>query len=272
MLLVGSLDARGRPWASMLVGPPGFVRTPDARAMRVQAWPAPADPLADALRLGTPLGLLGLQPHTRRRNRMNGQVVACDGHGFTVQVTQSFGNCPKYIQAREPRWEERPAEAESLAQPLDARLNSPALDLLARSDTVFIASAAAADGGHGADVSHRGGKPGFVHVGRGAAGGAVTLTLPDFQGNAMFNTLGNIDAYPRAGLLAIDHDEGHVLQLTARAHIVWEGAALHAFQGAQRLLVLEVEEGRWRPHALPLRWSAPERSPQLEATGAWPAA
>src|SRR5438132_2495804 len=109
-LLVGSLDAQRRPWASMLVGRPGFVRAPDERHLRIAALPGFADPLARHLAVDAPLGLLGLEPQTRRRNRMNGTLVAIDADAFTVRVDQSFGNCPQYIQAREPHWVRPPAQ------------------------------------------------------------------------------------------------------------------------------------------------------------------
>jgi len=266
-LVIGSLDAAGQPWASLLAGPPGFVRTPDERHLRVNARPEAEDPLAAALALGAPLGLLGLEPHTRRRNRMNGRVVHDDAEGFTVRVDQSFGNCPQYIQAREPEWV---PHAPLPAQRHGGRLIAPARALLARADTVFIASAAPRAGSgsdepsQGVDVSHRGGLPGFVRVhGEDGPDGASVLTLPDYRGNFFFNTLGNLLARPQAGLLCVDPDSGDVLQLAAEASIVWDGPELAATPGAQRLLRLRVVSQLWRPRALPLRWTAPGFAPQL---------
>jgi len=132
-------------------------------------------------------------------------------------------------------------------------------------DTLFIASAAA----DGVDVSHRGGNPGFVRVTPDAAGRSV-LTLPDFRGNFMFNTLGNIAARPQAGLLFVDYTSGDLLQLSGNAQIVWDGEELRSFAGAQRLLKVTLETALWRPAALPLRWSAPEFAAQLRDTGSWP--
>ena len=68
----------------------------------MQARPAADDPVAPWLVEGAAVGLLGLEPHTRRRNRANGRVRALRDDGFEVQVLQSFGNCPKYIHARQP--------------------------------------------------------------------------------------------------------------------------------------------------------------------------
>jgi len=262
-LLVGSVDAQQRPWASMLAGLPGFIETPDAQHLHVGALPRRDDPLRAQLRVGATLGLLGIEPQTRRRNRLNGRVVALDDSGFVVRVDQSFGNCPQYIQARAPQWV-GDAPGEPIARPEGARLSAAASALVARADTLFIASAAP---GHGADVSHRGGKPGFVRVDEHA--GATRLTLPDFRGNLFFNTLGNIAAHPKVGLLFIDHDSGGVLQLTGAATLIASGPEVEAFAGAQRLLRIEVDAGVWTPHALPLRWSAAEPAPQLAATGHW---
>lgn len=272
-LLVGGLDAMGQPWATVLAGAPGFVHTPDAHHMRIGALPGADDPLADALRLGAPLGLLGLQPHTRRRNRMNGRVVALHADGFTVRVDQSFGNCPQYIQAREP---ESVARAPGPAEIHGACLTGAARALLDRADTLFIASAAPHAGEPGAatsqgvDVSHRGGLPGFVRI--ADDGDTSVLTVPDHRGNFFFNTLGNLAARPQAGLLCVDPTTGDVLQIAADAAIVWDPAEVAAVPGAERLLRLRVGSHRWRPGALPLRWSAPQYAPQFASLVASPGA
>jgi len=262
-LLLGSVDADGRPWASVLVGRPGFVQATDARHLHIAAQPLAGDPLADSLQTGRPLGLLGLEPQTRRRNRMNGRVVALDGTGFTVQVDQSFGNCPQYIQARAPHWVDPAPVTPVMPVGGGGALAGEARALVARADTFFIASAVPG----AVDVSHRGGKPGFVHIEE--QDGRTLLTAPDFRGNFLFNTLGNITLNPRAGLLFVDHEQGHMLQLSGTAQIVWDGPLLRSFTGAERLLTVTVEHSRWWPAALPLRWSAPEQAPQLAATGSW---
>ncbi|MDB5868225.1 MAG: flavin-nucleotide-binding protein [Polaromonas sp.] len=273
-LVAGTLDAEGQPWASVLAAKPGFIRSPDPLTLWVDARPLAGDPLHGTLRDGASIGLLGLEPQTRRRNRMNGVVRGLSASSFAVAVRQSFGNCPKYIQAREPVYlPERLA-----AQPMvheGVRLDDAARRMIVAADTVFIATAYAGggDGGddgmaaHGADVSHRGGKPGFVRL---DADG--TLTMPDFLGNFFFNTLGNIAVNPRAGLLFIDFENGDLLYLAVTAEIVWDGAELKAFQGAQRLLRMKVRALRRVEASLPLRWSAAELSPVLANTGEWSAA
>ncbi|HET7795885.1 MAG TPA: pyridoxamine 5'-phosphate oxidase family protein [Rhizobacter sp.] len=255
-VLLGSLDAERRPWASVLAGWPGFMHAPDDRHLHIEALPHAGDPLA--LQLGMPLGLLGIEPHTRRRNRMNGTVVALDSHSFTVQVDQSFGNCPRYIQARTPRWVQRGTPP--AAAPEGARLSDVAQRLVADADTLFIASSTPQARGHadaeGVDVSHRGGRPGFVHLSEDAEGHSV-LHIPDYPGNNFFNTWGNLAAYPRAGMLFIDHERGDLLQLTGRTELLW------GEEGGAREIRFHVDTGWWHAQALPLQWSAPEFAPQL---------
>jgi uncharacterized protein len=254
-LLVGGLDAQRRPWATVLSGWPGFMHAPDAQHLRVEALPQPGDPLS--LQPGMPLGLLGLEPHTRRRNRMNGTVVALDSHGFTLQVDQSFGNCPKYIQARVPRWVKREAPAPARAE--SAQLSAAALQLVRGADTLFIASSTPQARGHagaeGVDVSHRGGLPGFVRVTQHDDGSTV-LHIPDYRGNHFFNTQGNLLLNPQAGLLFIDHRSGDLLQLTGHTELLWQDTE-------RREIRFTVDSGVWRAGVLPLEWSTPEFSPHL---------
>jgi predicted pyridoxine 5'-phosphate oxidase superfamily flavin-nucleotide-binding protein len=272
-LMVASLDAQGRPWPSVLAGPPGFATSPDPYHLVVAASPVLGDRLRDNLRPGAPIGLLGIELHTRRRNRMNGTVVAMDGSRFVVRVRQSFGNCPQYIQARAPAPAERP-RVSGKPEREGAALSERAATLVARADTCFIASASSAPNGdgraEGVDISHRGGKPGFVRV--SLEDGATVLTLPDFRGNFLFNTLGNIVANPRAGLMVIDFASGDAVSLTGRGEVVFDGPELAAFVGAERLLRLRVGEGVLLPGALPFRWSGPAFAPQLARTGSWDAA
>jgi len=268
-LVVGSLDTASQPWASVLAAPPGFAHSPDPRRLRIDALPADGDPLAQTLAPAAAIGLLGIEPHTRRRNRMNGRVASVDGAGFSVDVQQSFGNCPKYIQAREPVFV---AGAPPAAAPRWAdRLDAAARRLIGKADTFFIATAhplaGRAGAAQGVDVSHRGGRPGFVRL-----SGEGTLTVPDFVGNAFFNTLGNIAVNPRAGLLFIDFERGDLLQLAVTAEVLWDGPELAAFAGAERLLRMQVVSVLHRTAALPLRWGQAAPSPFLAATGRWPEA
>lgn len=260
--VLGGVDAHAQPWATLRVGMPGFVTAPDARTLHIDGDALPGDPLAGAWQPDAPLGGLGIEFDTRRRNRVNGVVRAVDGGALTISVEQSFGNCAKYIQGRKATFVAREGDASGRADVSD-RLSDADRALLAQADTFFVASAnTSADAGaaRGADVSHRGGMPGFVRV-----DDACTLTTPDFSGNRFFNTLGNLQHDPRAGLLFIDFDSGDVLYVAARAEIVWDGPLVASFDGAQRVVRFHVREVRRTRGALPFRWSAPERAPQFAA-------
>jgi len=265
-LVAGMVDAAGQPWASVLAGPPGFVHSPQERELRIDALPRGHDPMAPALSEGAAIGLLGIQPHTRRRNRLNGWVGAVGASGFQVRVGQSFGNCPKYIQARQAEYS-APEPGPAVVEQLSA-LDAPARAALASADTFFVATAhpgaaGSASPAHGVDVSHRGGKPGFVKL------QGDTLTVPDFVGNAFFNTLGNLLLQPRCGLLFIDFDGQGLSWISADAEVVIEGAELRGFQGAQRLVRFHVNGLRRAANALPLRWRPGPASPEVALTGQW---
>jgi ferredoxin-NADP reductase/predicted pyridoxine 5'-phosphate oxidase superfamily flavin-nucleotide-binding protein len=267
-LLLGSIDETGRPWASILVGPQGFVRAPDDRHLQIAARPLPGDPAREHLVPGAAAGVLGIDFTTRRRNRMNGRIDRLDDGEMTIAVDQSFGNCPMYIQVRELDRVDLEADHSTAGRSERIEtLSDSDRQLIRRSDSFFIATHFAAGEGRssdGADVSHRGGRPGFVRIAEDG-----TLTWPDFTGNSHFNTLGNIELNPRAGLLFIDYESGSLLSLTGSAEIVWDGPELHAFKGAERLVRFRPESG-WRlPAALPLRWRLREYSPVLQQTGSW---
>ncbi|MFZ1414824.1 MAG: pyridoxamine 5'-phosphate oxidase family protein [Defluviicoccus sp.] len=265
-LIAGTVDAEGRPWASILAGSPGFVSSPDPRTLVITALPLAGDPLAATLKEGAAIGVLGIQLVTRRRNRLSGIVQAVTAQGVEIAVRQTFGNCPQYIQTRSVSFV-ADAAARARQSQIGDRFDAAAKMLVARSDTFFIATAyshGSDDAATGADVSHRGGKPGFVGIEDDR-----TLVVPDYSGNLHFNTIGNIVLNPRAGLLFLDFESGDVLYLTARAEVIWEGEEVRAFAGAERLLRFHIEEMIRVQGSLPLRFSFGEYSPFLEATGTW---
>lgn len=261
MLLVGAVDADGAPIATALAGRPGFISTPDPETLRVAALPPADDPAASALRPGAEIGLLGLDFGTRRRNRANGRIAAVDAGGFTVAVEQSFGNCPKYIRRREAEAQPRAGGPAETLRGLDARARA----LIASADTLFVATRARDGVGPagGADISHRGGRPGFVRV------EGDVLTIPDLPGNRYFNTLGNLVGEPRASLLLVDFESGDLLTLQGEAEIDWDGRAAADFAGARRSWSVRVLRGWRRPGALKLRWRPLDPSPFLAGTGPW---
>ncbi len=259
-MLYGAVDADGRPWASVLEGEPGFAHSPEPTQLHFDSLPAADDPAQ--LQAGAAIGLLGIELHTRRRNRLNGHIGNLGATGFDLTVDQSFGNCPQYIQLRQ-------FQRVPLADPQTRRaehfdgLDDAAVALIETADTFFVASYVDVDGERSVDVSHRGGQAGFVRV------EGNRLTIPDFAGNLHFNTLGNLLLNPRAGLLFIDFSTGDLLQLSGRTEVILDGPQIAAFQGAERLWTFDVEKAVRRPGALALRWRFDGMSPTSLLTGTW---
>lgn len=251
-LAVAARDAQARPWVTLLAGADGFVTSPDPQSLRIDARPLPGDALEGALTAGVDLGILGIELATRRRNRVNGRISE-DGDALVFAVDQSFGNCPQYI--RERAWRRVTAADDAPGAPVRGTGLTPAQrDWIAAADTFFIASGHRGEGEHasfGMDASHRGGEPGFV-----AVENAGRLVFPDYAGNNHYNTIGNLVADPRAGLLFVDFERGSLLQLTGTTSIDWDSPAVARLPGARRLIAFDIEAVIELPSALPLRWDA----------------
>lgn len=248
-MVVGSVDSHGSPWASIVFGRDGFITTPTDKKLHLQTTPTKGDPLAGNLQVGSSVSFLGIELPTKRRNRANG-VIAEHGQGyFETDVVQSFGNCPKYIHTRSMSLSQDTNLA-AAAEPREFNnLDMAAIELIARSDTLFVASHNNQDDvwdTGGVDVNHRGGEPGFVNV------AGDTLTVPDYVGNFAFNTLGNFVVNPRAGLLFIDFDTGDILQLTGTVELIWDRTPeVSAMRGAQRAWRFTLTRGVRLTNAVP---------------------
>ncbi|BFV58109.1 pyridoxamine 5'-phosphate oxidase family protein [Kitasatospora sp. CMC57] len=237
-IVVGAADHEGRVWASMLSGPAGFLATEGASTLAVAARPVPGDPLAAVLGGPAEVGTIALDPAGRRRMRLNGRSVPDGRGGLLITAEQVYANCPKYIQRRHP------LDTPSAPELLDSgtRLSTRQQLAVTTTDTFFVATAGP-DGR--VDASHRGGHPGFL-----SAHGPDLLSWPDYPGNNMFMTLGNLELNPAAGLLLPDWETGGALLLSGRAE-----------PDADRTVWFTVEQVVELAHASPLSWSAPEYSP-----------
>jgi uncharacterized protein len=254
-IVAASVDEDGWPIATILAGRPGFISSPDARALRIAALPDRDDPAAPWLKPGAPIGLLGIDLATRRRCRANGAIADTE-RGLLVAVKESFLNCPQYIHIRDIEANRAVAQALETMDGLDPL----GRDAIAAADTLFVATSGGAEG---VDISHRGGKPGFVRIDHD------TLRIPDFAGNRSFNTLGNMILDPRAALLFPDFSRGDLLQVRGDTEIVWEVPEHEQLTGAERLWRLHVNRAWRRRCALPLRWSLRRLSPSVARTGSW---
>ncbi len=251
LAVAGTVGRDGRVWASLLTGAPGFLQTIDTTTLVITATPLPDDPLTENIRQGGPLGLLAIDPGARKRIRVNGQATIQKG-GIVMRTEQVYFNCPKYIQSRHltivPQEQALPQKSSHIYH-LSPRLQA----WLQQADTFFIASAHTQ---RGADASHRGGLPGFIQV-----LDARHFAFPDYAGNTMFQTLGNLVTDPRAGLLFIDFENGNVLQLTGRARVIWKEERRDLFAGVERLIEFELDAGWEIPAGCPLRGQLIASSP-----------
>jgi ferredoxin-NADP reductase/predicted pyridoxine 5'-phosphate oxidase superfamily flavin-nucleotide-binding protein len=261
-VVLGAVDPEGEVWATLRAGKPGFMHSPVPPRLALDLPRDPRDPADAGMEEGDGIGMLGIELHTRRRNRLNGIVRREAGPGFQIQVTQSYGNCPQYIQLRQYEFVDSQPGAVSMGTQFDAAARAT----IAAADSFYVASYVERDGVRQVDASHRGGKPGFVRI--DDDGG---LTIPDFSGNLFFNTLGNFLLNPRAGLVFVDFRTGDLLQMTGRAELILEGPEIAAFQGAERLWRFKPQRVVRRPGALPLRWIDTENgaSPNSLITGSW---
>jgi len=265
-VFVGSADKDGRPSASVLTGPRGFISSPDPTRLLVRAGRSADNPLNENLVAGANLGLLGLDLTNRRRNRLNGRTVSVDADGFELIVHQSFRNCAKYIEIRKgitvdglgsgqkPRFEFK-------------QLNDRVKHVIQNAETFFVASCTPAQDGvpvtYDCDISHRGGRPGFV------VASDHEITVPDISGNLYFNTLGNFAVHPYAALLFIDFSTGDLVHIRGRVETLWNDPRIAGYSGAQRAWRLHVGDGYLAETASIRSDPGVEFSPFASMTGLW---
>lgn len=257
LVLCASLDRQHNVWASMVQGDPGFLRACDDRTLEIRPDPARldvGDPLWNNIRYDRRIGLLFIEFGSRRRLRVNGTVSRLGPDGLRITVHACYPNCPKYIQQRRTTglWRDNRHPGARTGTELTNELTLS----LQQADTAFVASAHPEAG---ADLSHRGGNPGFIDIVN-----SKTLRIPDYAGNNLFNTLGNFQSYPHAGLLVPDFRSGRVLQLIGRPQIEWDPPSSQlAAAGAHRSWLLHI--AAWRLVTLPayLDWRFIDYSPHL---------
>lgn len=248
MVTAGSIGGDDNVWASVLFGMPGFLQAQDDRTLLLdvsQSRSAEDDPLWENIKCNPQIGLLVIEFISRRRLRVNGRMRRATDCHYIIDVEAAYPNCPKYIQRR--HWNKPTVPIFTPAGPSrrGSALEPSQMEWIEGADTFFVASAHPR---HGVDASHRGGKPGFVHV-----PDTRTLRIPDYTGNSMFNTLGNFVSYPHAGLVFLDFEHGRVLQLSGRPEILWQvDDPCEETGGTQRYWQLQVQA--WQESVLPFHF------------------
>jgi len=246
MAILSTRDSGGNRWASVVFGPKGFLELSDRETLHI-AVPAEErdarDPLWQNLQSDTRLGILVIELANRRRLRINGDARDTDSE-ILVNVTQSFPNCPKYITKPEIEVELAEAPGAQLKVSEGTTLPARLQKMVAAADVLFLATGHAQRGN---DASHRGGSPGFVEV-----VDKRTLRIPDYPGNGLFNSLGNVVGDPQVGLLIPDFEYGHQLQLSATARILWDQPDAEGKTGGTNRFI-EFTIAHWLERPLPAR-------------------
>jgi predicted pyridoxine 5'-phosphate oxidase superfamily flavin-nucleotide-binding protein len=218
MVMLTSRDESGRLWTSALFAEPGFVRAHLA-TLTVAATPEPGDPLC-GLVAGQPIALIAVDFAKRRRLRINGTLVGVGEEGLIVEADQAYGNCPSYIQQRRLEYAsdtgsdagDEPGERARGSVERGSSFTREHVALIEGADTFILGTTHPE---RGVDASHRGGAPGFVRVENGQ------LWWPDYSGNNLFNSLGNISVDPCAAMLFFDFERGEILHVSGRARLDW---------------------------------------------------
>ena len=245
MLGVGN---RGHLWSIPMIGHLGFVAVPDQTRLvfDLRKLVMPIDPwIIEAANEGGPAGSLFIDLQTRMRYRINGTLSHPDPDTIELRALEAYGNCPKYISKRTIQWDTHPSD--NVAQLSGERLTSQQSTTLHDTDLFFIAT------GHpelGLDVSHRGGNPGFVTI-----ADDKTIRFPDYPGNSLYNSLGNLLIDNRIGILVPDLRRRRALRITGTAAILFQ-EAIHEVTTSDAPRLVQVTISRWNEIEFPVSSSS----------------
>jgi len=177
---------------------------------------------------------------TGQRGRMgNAQLV--------YHVTQSLGNCPKYLNKKTIKSYQGAKPHLVSDSPL---LSSEAISHIHAADLFFVASRGPED----MDCNHRGGLPGFLRVQpQTVSTPASVLVWPEYSGNNLYQTLGNITTNPSVGLVVPNFTNGNVLYLTGNAEILIDTAATSIIQKTKLAVRFTITAARFVHDGLAFR-------------------
>ena len=243
-LLILAVLNEGAMWSLPVVGKAGWMSaTRESIHLNLEQTIRPVDKrILNAAEDGQLVGGVVLDFATRRRLRVNGRLERVSDTLMVLTVAEAYPNCPKYITQRALVWS-KDAPTHSLVQ--GELLTQEQRDALGITDISFIATQ---HPDRGLDASHRGGNPGFV-----VSPSDRNICFPDYVGNSLFNTLGNLEIDPRTGILLPDFRRGKALAITGTASVSYED------QGRARWITVTVQ--RWTEMQLPATETARQLSP-----------
>ena len=283
LIAIGTLGKQGRPWTTLWGGEKG-ISQPIAqgilgiRSQVVRQY----DPVVEELvgkdgdgavvreeGVGRMVSGLTIDLETRKRTKLYGRMVAgalsiredeatdTQQHVAEVQlvlkIEQSLGNCPKYLNKKHIELAESNPDLISDSP----QLPQQALDLLSKADLFFLSSA---NHDQDMDTNHRGGPAGFVRVISNDSSGAV-LCYPEYSGNRLYQTLGNLKVNPVVGLCIPDFETGDILYLTGTTEILIGPDAAKVLPRSNLAVEITTTAARFVATALPFRGGPGESSP-----------
>ena len=294
LMAVGTLDDNDRPWCTVWGSDQLPIAQPVASSvMGVRTTvDASFDPVVQAIYQGKDDGevfqadgkgrlMAGLSIHLEERSRVKvaGQVIAgaltanessnVDGapqHNtnvgksgeiqLVVKIDQSLGNCPKYLNKKHiVAHTPNPRLLSS-----STHLSERAIDLVHKADLFFVASAHEHED---MDCNHRGGPPGFIRVTESEdSDESSTIVWPEYSGNNLYQTLGNLESTPKAGLVIPDFETGDVLYVTGETKILIGTAASDIIAKSHLAVSLKITGAVFVGNGLPFRGKLMEDASQ----------
>ena len=233
--VVSSIMDDGQVWVMSIFGKEGDITALLESQILISPASIPKhDVLHSAIQLpGTPLSMLGIDLMKRNHHRINGAttISKCDATGLHFQVWDYSPNCPKYINRREIIPSTTPMNKAAIREE-HTILTKSDRDFVQSIDTLWIGSYAP---NAGANVNYRGGTPGFIRVTSDSS-----IEWPEYRGNGMFYTSGNLDVNDRAGVTLVDFDTGSMIQMTSHVAVDWHFNG--EYEGATRLIKFQLKK------------------------------
>lgn len=260
--VISSVDLEsGYVWVTPLFAKSGDLIAISENEIAISAHCVPKEDSLHLIEPGTPLSLLGIDLNKRTRHRINGVALGFDNKGdrkLHLEVKEYTPNCPKYINRREIIFDANNPETinESAKREERSALTETDQILIRSMDTLWIGSYAP---NAGADCNHRGGKPGFIRV-----TSPSTIEWPEYRGNGMHFTAGNLEVHDRAGVTVVDFESGNMIQMTGRAVVDWNHDG--RYEGASRAIVFHIEHLVRTDNVTSHRWKRLDYSPYNPAT------
>ena len=217
-IIASIADQNQSTWSYILTGDKGFIYSPNNKTVCIDKGKVDIDAnniFWLSLENKIQIGLLIIDFATRRRIRINGIISAIKEENIEIKVIESYPNCSKYIQERKII-QSTPWNNNNPNIMMGEMLQDTHKNIINSADTFFIGSS---NPNGQLDISHRGGNSGFVKF-----IDEKTLKIPDYKGNNMFNTLGNIEINADTGLVFWDFESGNMLQLNGTAKIKWQNS------------------------------------------------